>query len=308
MNTRFPVNIPVFDNNVNMNINLFDGYQVTTRLFSLPHKGSLFFKQDSVFSLIQSIPADGLLVSSSLYYQPIDGEFSEEIYTQFNITVSNIYGSSSLKTINLYVDWVNSALIIPAKSFNMTTHIPFQVDIDVIDIDNDKNYTRFIAVSSACVVLQPTFHYGFSFTVEYLGGSDVCTVEFVCGDSHGLESNHTIYTFTVSNELQPVIETVDIFQGENITLPLIDSVSLVEIVLLNNTHMGTVSLFNLTTISYYSDASYFSFPTQNIHGQSLDNPNPSFCYQFKHKTLLSPIYSFSFKVIQVNSPPVYVSL
>ena len=74
MDSLNALTIPVFDNNVNSNINLVPGYSITVRLMSLPHKGQLY---SHTMALLTSLPAGGLVLTNhTLFYQPLPGEYN----------------------------------------------------------------------------------------------------------------------------------------------------------------------------------------------------------------------------------------
>lgn len=303
MNTRFPLSISIYDHNVNTQTNIGDGYGVSLRILSLPHRGTLY---SSSMQPITILPPSGLLNTGSLYYEPIHGEHSEEVYTQFNVTVENMYGVSNPKALSIFVDWVNSAPVVPPKSFMLTTHQPLTVELEVVDVDDDKNYTRVVSHSPSCMLLQPTLTYNFSLTLQFVGGDNACTVELVVGDSHGLESNLTMYTFTVSNQIQPMFTSIHVNQGLNTTIIPVEGIPDLVYDILNNTQYGTMQVSQNASLIYYADPYFFSEPSETIYGMPLNNSDPIITYQLTHKGIQSPIFYLTIIVHHVNTPPSYI--
>ena len=117
MNSIFPVEIIVYDYNSIVSGNESDNIEVY--LISLPHRGFLY---SSTMSIIQSLPSSGLLLSNTtLFYEPISGEFNTSVYTDIKVKVKNPYGISNPKTLSIYVDWINSPPITQDLSFHMNT-------------------------------------------------------------------------------------------------------------------------------------------------------------------------------------------
>lgn len=78
MNSRFRIDIPIHDYNLNSHTNLVSGYSITVKLMSLPHRGQLYLHS---LSKLTSLPPDGLvLTNTTLFYQAPVGEFSETPY------------------------------------------------------------------------------------------------------------------------------------------------------------------------------------------------------------------------------------
>ena len=78
MNSRFRIDIPVHDYNLNSHTNLISGYAVTVKLMSLPHCGELYSQS---LSKLTSLPTGGLVLSNTtLFYQAPTDEFSETPY------------------------------------------------------------------------------------------------------------------------------------------------------------------------------------------------------------------------------------
>lgn len=297
MNTRFLLTLQIYDHNVNTQTNLIDGYSVSIRITSLPHRGTLY---SSSMEPITTLPPSGRVCNTTLYFQPVEGEYSLSTYTQFNCTLENYYGISNPITLSIFVDWVNSAPIVPSKHFQLSTHESLVVDVDVIDMDNDKNYTRILSVSPACSIPQSLF-YNFSFPITFVGGNSTCFVELVVGDSHGLESNQTVFSFTVINQIEPLFAVLDVDQGTNTSFSL-TSIS-TDYIIDNNTNYGSVQVNNQSSLLYMADPFYFSQPSHSIHGKELHNPDQFMQYRFLHKGIPSPVYALQIRIHHINTPP-----
>lgn len=303
MNTRFAIPITIYDHNINTQTNLFNGYSSSLILLSLPHKGSLF---RSNLDPITEIPSSGLLLdNTTLFYEPISDEYSESTYTTINVTLENDYGRSHVKRISIFVDWVNSPPIVLNKTLTLSTHKSLTIPIDVIDADNDTVYTRVLSVSPSCSLAHSFVMQGLFITVQYEGRdtpslNDTCNILFVVGDSHGLESAPGEYTFIVTNQLQPSVTSIHINQGENKTILQNDFNS--TFVVLNNTQKGIIVPTN-NTLFYYSDSSFFSDPSTDIHGNALNNPHQQVDYAILHKGILSPSFSLQLIIHHINTPP-----
>lgn len=305
MNTRFVLPITIYDHNINTQTNLINGYSSSLILLSLPHKGFLF---RSNLDPITEIPSSGLLLdNTTLYYEPISDEFSESVYTTINVTLENSYGRSHVKRISIFVDWVNSPPIILNKTLTLSTHQSLTIPIDVIDVDNDTVYTRVLSVSPSCSLNHPLIIQELFITIQYEGRSipalnDTCSILFVVGDLHGLESAPGEYTFIITNQLQPSVTSVHINQGDNRTV--LQSDFNTTFVVLNNTQKGMIVPTN-NTLFYYSDPSFFSDPSTDIHGNALNNPHQHVEYSILHKGILSPVYSLQLIIHHINTPPKY---
>ena len=305
MNSVFPVEIIVYDYNSIVSGNESDDIEVY--LISLPHRGFLY---SSTMSIIQSLPSSGLLLSNTtLFYEPISGEFNTSVYTDIKVKVKNPYGISNPKTLSIYVDWINSPPITQDLSFHMNTHEVFSIDIDIIDVDNDKNYTQILFISPECSILTPSLFYSFTLSIQYIGGYDTqsnntCIVQFVVGDSHGLESNLTTYTFFITNEIQPITFSFIVNQGENSTISPISNYSDCILQVITSPTHGQMIVQNKSFL-YLADSWYFSSPSTTIYHQDLHNPHESCSFIILHKGITSLPFTIQLIIQHINTLPMY---
>ena len=314
MNTLFPIQLSIRDYNMETNTNLIDNYTVYLILLSVPHQGQLYL---STMQPIYSCPTEGIILNTTtLYFQPELNEFSETEYANLTVQVVNNYGASNPKSISIFVDWVNQPLITWDCWFNITTDSPSLIEIEMLDIDGDATYTRFISISPSCSISDLTdtlILYKMQFEVWFLGDSSQsngCRIQFVAGDSHGLESNITTYWLHAVNDLYPEFSQITVNQNEltNISLSILSSnhtlmTSEVELQLVTMPRFGEIEVLK-NWLQYRSQEYYFSSPSSTIYGKSLENSMDWIEYIIIHKSISSPIYKLSIDILHKNTIPI----
>ena len=314
MNSIFPIELSIQDYNLDTNTNLVDNYTMQIILRSIPHKGQLYF---STMQPIESCPSEGIVLNfTTLYYQPEYNEYNTTEYSNFTVQVENPYGISNPITISIFVNWVNQPPVTWDCWFNITTDAPSTVDIEMIDIDGDAAYTRFLSISPLCsvsdlssdLILNKT-----QFEVWFIGNSmqsDNCSVQFVVGDSHGLESNVTTYWFTAVNTLSPQFSMLSVNQfettnlcGGGVTTNGTDLTSEVELQIVAMPRFGTIEKVDIG-LQYCSHEFYFSSPSQTIYGKNIGNPMDSIEYVIVHKGIASPSFTLHIDIVHNNTIPI----
>ena len=317
MNERFLVDVSVTDFNLATNTNIVSNYSIQLILYSLPHRGQLF---SSTMQPITEVSNEGIILNGTLFYfQGEVGEYSESEYTNVTLGVRNPFGESNPTVLSIFVDWVNSPPITYNRSFNITTDSALHIDIEVTDVDGDVSYTHFISISLACVILslpETSTLYQTEFDIAFVGDlthSNQCIVQFIVGDSNGLESNLTTYTFLAVNLLQPAMTLLRVNQSEptNAILSFLLSNHTVvttdySIVIVTEPRYGRYSLSN-SVLHYQSDEFYFSNPSVDINGHSLKLENDSMEYIVYHKSVPSIRYQLQIEILHVNTPPLLIT-
>ena len=315
MNSVFPVELLIQDYNLDTNTNLVDNYTVQIILRSIPPIGQLFY---ATMQPINSCPPEGIVLNSTtLFYQPEYNEYSATEYSNFTVQVENPYGISNPIPISIFVAWVNQPPITWDCWFNITTDTSSIVDIEMIDSDGDAAYTRFLSISPVCsisdlsndMILNNT-----RFEVWFIGNSlqsDNCSIQFVVGDIHGLESNITTYWFTAVNTLSPQLSLMSVNQYEktNLSLPIVstsgtDLTSEVELQIVTMPRYGTIENVGNKILQYCSYEFYFSSPSQTIYGKDIGNSMDSIEYVIIHKGVSSPSYTLLIDIVHNNTIPI----
>ena len=167
---------------------------------------------------------DALLSAAAQHvqYRAVRGSsFPHARFTNLTVVLSSPYGTSSVKTLRIFVEWMNHPPVVHNAHHAFTTAEQYLTTLRIDDEDGDKDYTRIIDVSSHCRVVDlpanNTIH-AFGFRVEYLGGSreqssDSCTIRLVVGDTHGAESREAVITYNITNALLPASSFVFVEQG-----------------------------------------------------------------------------------------------
>ena len=313
MNPIFPIEISIQDYNLETSTNLVDNYTVQLILLSLPHRGQLYFS--SMQPIVMCPPEGIVLNSTTLYYQPEFNEFSESEYSNITLQVENPFGLSNPKSISIFVEWVNQPPVTWDCWFNITTDAPHSVEIDMLDVDGDAAYTRFVSISPTCAVSDLSSDLILNktqFEVWFIGDSaqsSNCSIQFVVGDSHGLESNITTYWFTAINTLFPELSEISVNQSEttNVSLPILSTNGTlmtleVELQIVAMPRFGTIESVN-GALQYCSQEFYFSSPSTTIYGKSLENPMDSIEYVIIHKSISSPPYKLNINIVHQNTLP-----
>ena len=238
-------------------------------------------------------------------------------FTNITLILSNPYGISNLKTLQIYVDWLNHAPTVHNASYSFTTDSTHHTLLEIDDEDEDKAYTRIISISPRCSVenLPSTgIIQSFDFSVVYLGDEgldqlqDICTIRLVVGDTRGLESEEAVLTYIITNTLIPSSMILHADEATD---------SLFEVTMQNTTSVIPVDEVSFELIErplhgvinetypfvFISELYYFSDPDTDINGNNLNMKNDSLQMYVIHKGIRSSVFTFTVIIHHVNTKP-----
>ena len=333
MNTRFPITVPIYDYNLHSSTNLLPNYFSSVKLFSLPTVGMLYSDFHSPLNLL---PEEGLLLTNiNLYYQPPQGFYHSSIpyviycliviirCTNLTLQLSNPYGSSNRKQLDIFVDWINHSPIVSNSTFSFSATDVHHTVLTIQDEDGDKAFTKILNISNECQIanlpadgiLMSSFQYDIFFTGmtnhSFLVESVTCQVLLIVVDSGGLQSNIAQIQYSITNDVIPRTSVIQVWENQpafieielqtldhRILQPGIQDIQVVQ----SPTH----GIINTTyPFRYQPDQFYFSNPGFNHWGDLIGMENDTLVVQSVYEGLKSSPFLITIIISNINNPPKY---
>ena len=243
--------------------------------------------------------------------------------TNLTIQLSNPYGSSNRKQLDIFVDWVNHPPSVSNATFSFSATDVHHTVLTIQDEDGDKAYTQILNISKECQIanlpadgiLLASFQYEIFFSgvanSSFLAESITCQVLLIVVDSGGLQSNPTKIHYSITNDVLPRTPVIHVWENQlafiEIELQTVDNrilqPGIQDIQIIQPPAHGIIN--TTYPFQYQPDRFYFSSPFYNHWGDPIGMENDTLVVQSVYKGLQSSPFLITIIIHNINNPPKY---